>query len=447
MLSYMSAVSRRSIESGSGCNLGFYSYHGIEFYSPGQNDRDPRFAYGNDGDPARRYQPSITARNIAVGRLPSPQVLNYPQNYKYRNSGSDASGFLRIKLISPPLPAGVGAAVTKQAKRSYQPDNAPDPAHYLGSPFSISDQNAVPSPAQIQYGNTDLTLIPANNARGPSPGAVHDLHPLNQHIYPDKHFPIASPNQCTAKSIQVIPLPTSGTYDKQMEAKKIRIDTENLRVGNSNSPDLISPLSPTTESDLVARTSGAIAMLVMVLWEEEEGLKLCGQVPYRFDPTLTRFSLFANFLIRASRIPFCAVVLALKYLIRLSKLKSKIPAKSPLLSHRFPKKAKYSPAYVVLVVVLILANKYCDDYKVKNSYWSTLTFIQLGVINRAEFDSLKALSYSLYVDESEYADTSLTLSLVSKCYNDLDNHFTSSSSPRELAAATQRLIAVFKSLK
>ncbi|KAI8825099.1 uncharacterized protein EV422DRAFT_485288, partial [Fimicolochytrium jonesii] len=106
------------------------------------------------------------------------------------------------------------------------------------------------------------------------------------------------------------------------------------------------------------------------------------------------FRSFVEHVLSTTRVSSAVIVLALKYLDRIKDSRNLLPADSPL---RRPDSEQ-----LVLLVSLMLANKFADDERFTNSAWASVADVDLAIVNRAEMDALEAIRWKLTVDERDY---------------------------------------------
>lgn len=105
---------------------------------------------------------------------------------------------------------------------------------------------------------------------------------------------------------------------------------------------------------------------------------------------LDAFQKFTNQVLTATRLPKATVILSLVYLSKRWAL-GNIPATD----------VNVHIAYKLLVVSLLLANKFHDDNTFRNKSWNEATGIPVRDLNMIEADWLKAIQWSLHLNQTE----------------------------------------------
>ncbi|KAI8800432.1 hypothetical protein BJ742DRAFT_72071 [Cladochytrium replicatum] len=111
---------------------------------------------------------------------------------------------------------------------------------------------------------------------------------------------------------------------------------------------------------------------------------------------------FCERIFLSTRLSPPVVILALRYVHRLVMRASATSAAPCYFPSTLPTGLKLSPR-ALLIVSLLLANKFLEDQRYSNATWARLGGLPLEEINRAERECLAALAYDLTVSEAEYA--------------------------------------------
>ncbi|TPX62612.1 hypothetical protein PhCBS80983_g00399 [Powellomyces hirtus] len=119
---------------------------------------------------------------------------------------------------------------------------------------------------------------------------------------------------------------------------------------------------------------------------------------------VTQFRGYVEHLLSTTKVSSSVIVLALKYLQRISANRHLIRGTSPLVTLADSYKLAFT-------VSLVLANKFADDERFTNMAWASVADFDVDVLNRAELDALDAIQWKLTVDEGEYTKWIETVSL------------------------------------
>ncbi|KAJ3013728.1 mitochondrial escape protein 2 [Thoreauomyces humboldtii] len=111
--------------------------------------------------------------------------------------------------------------------------------------------------------------------------------------------------------------------------------------------------------------------------------------------SVTQFRAFVEQVLSTTKVSSAVIVLALKYLQRLSRNRHLISKSSVLITS--PDSCR-----LALIVTLVLSNKYSDDERFTNAAWAGVAGIDVDVLNRAELEALDAIQWTLTVSEEEY---------------------------------------------
>jgi len=115
---------------------------------------------------------------------------------------------------------------------------------------------------------------------------------------------------------------------------------------------------------------------------------------------------YVDHLLKITQISFSSVILALEYIYRL-----KEASQTP--EGKFLNQWSYEE---IIPVAFMMANKYVSDDRYSNTVWANVTNISLNHLNELEMKGLVAISFRLYVSESNYNNW---INLIKKVSHDL----------------------------
>jgi len=101
---------------------------------------------------------------------------------------------------------------------------------------------------------------------------------------------------------------------------------------------------------------------------------------------------YVDHLLKITQISFSSVILALEYIYRL-----KEASQTP--EGKFLNQWSYEE---IIPVAFMMANKFISDDRYSNTVWANVTNISLNHLNQLEMKGLVAISFRLYVSESNY---------------------------------------------
>ncbi|KAJ3002499.1 hypothetical protein HKX48_002301 [Thoreauomyces humboldtii] len=131
------------------------------------------------------------------------------------------------------------------------------------------------------------------------------------------------------------------------------------------------------------------------------------QHPPLTSTIITDVRLHVEELLTSTLVSSQVIVLALKYLERISQARHLLPAASPFL---VPSHEGYLLAFLVS---LVLANKYSDDERFTNDAWAGVAGLNVQALNAAERQALRIMDWRLGVAEEEYSSWIEKLRIIS----------------------------------
>ncbi|ORX88122.1 hypothetical protein BCR32DRAFT_324133 [Anaeromyces robustus] len=119
---------------------------------------------------------------------------------------------------------------------------------------------------------------------------------------------------------------------------------------------------------------------------------------------------YVDHLLKITQISFSSVILALEYIYRLKEV-SQTP------EGKFLNQWSYEE---IIPVAFMMANKFISDDRYSNTVWANVTNISLNHLNQLEMKGLVAISFRLYISESNYNNW---LQLIKKVSRELSDKY------------------------
>ncbi|KAK9247351.1 hypothetical protein V1506DRAFT_73779 [Lipomyces tetrasporus] len=106
------------------------------------------------------------------------------------------------------------------------------------------------------------------------------------------------------------------------------------------------------------------------------------------NPPPQAFLKFTHQILSSTRLPGSTIILALVYLCKRCEVQT-------------PSSYDHSAQYLLLIVSLILANKFNDDNTFTNKSWAEVTGLQIGELTRVESNWLKLINWKLNLGDAD----------------------------------------------
>ncbi|KAG4106531.1 hypothetical protein H8356DRAFT_1302028 [Neocallimastix lanati (nom. inval.)] len=132
---------------------------------------------------------------------------------------------------------------------------------------------------------------------------------------------------------------------------------------------------------------------------------------------------YVDHLLKITQISFSSVILALEYIYRL-----KEASQTP--EGKFLNQWSYEE---IIPIAFMMANKYVSDDRYSNTVWANVTNINLNHLNELEMKGLVAISFRLYVSETNY---NKWIALIKRVSHDLTQKFEQLRQPTSTSSSS-----------
>lgn len=246
-----------------------------------------------------------------------------------------------------------------------------------------------------------LFSTPVNHARIPSPITPSSHNNDNITDVPNDKVNVLYKNICQSKIFQEQPVLRKRSVKNSSGECVIAVDSDEEDGHSSSKKETVDP------KDL-----------------ETQILKACsrscrGELKNNYSKLID----YVDHLLKITQISFSSVILALEYIYRL-----KEASQTP--EGKFLNQWSYEE---IIPVAFMMANKYVSDDRYSNTVWANVTNISLNHLNELEMKGLVAISFRLYVSESNYNNW---INLIKKVSHDLSFKYEQLKQPTLVSTPT-----------